>query len=106
MGTAATTPPAPDDLSFERALERLETLVARLEDGELELELEDALAVFEEGVGLSRRCASQLEEAERRIQVLVEEGSGLAERPFEPDAGDETGDDDEADGSDETDDGE
>jgi len=71
--------------SFEDALERLEEVVERLEAGEIELE--EALAVFEEGVELSRRCATQLEDAERRIEVLVGDGSGEI-RPFdEADAG-------------------
>jgi exodeoxyribonuclease VII small subunit len=68
--------------SFEVALGRLEALVARLEEGELSLE--QALAAFEEGVALSRRCAEQLRDAERRIEVLVREGDRLAARPFEP----------------------
>ena len=72
-------------LSFEEALERLESVVERLEGGEIELE--EALAVFEEGVELSRRCASQLEDAERRIEVLGADGSAEI-RPFdEPDPG-------------------
>ncbi len=74
-------PAAADALSFEHALARLEEIVARLEDGGLELE--QALASFEEGVGLSRRCAAQLDAAERRIEVLVREGGGWTERPFE-----------------------
>lgn len=74
--------PAPDaELPFEAALERLEALVERLEAGELALE--DALAAFEEGVALSRRCARQLDAAERRIEVLLEEGGVLGTRSFE-----------------------
>ena len=73
----STAPPAP---SFEGALERLEAIVARLEAGELPLE--QALAAFEEGVALSRRCAGELEAAERRIEQLV--GDSEARAPFEP----------------------
>lgn len=73
---------APDaELPFEAALERLEELVERLESGDLALE--DALAAFEEGVALSRRCARQLDVAERRIEVLLEEGGVLGTRAFE-----------------------
>jgi exodeoxyribonuclease VII small subunit len=68
--------------SFEEALERLEAIVGRLESGELPLE--DALASFEKGVSLARRCAGQLESAERRIEVLVRDGAGLATEPFAP----------------------
>ena len=71
-----------DELSFEDALGRLETLVDRLEQGDLELE--EALSSFERGVALTRRCAGQLEDAERRIEILVKEGEKLLTRPFEP----------------------
>jgi len=74
-------PPAPtDELPFETALTRLEGIVQALERGDLELEA--ALAAFEQGVALSRQCAAQLEVAERRIEVLVREGTGFAARPF------------------------
>lgn len=62
-------------------MERLEGLVDRLESGELPLE--DALAAFEEGVALSRRCASDLDAAERRIEVLVEQNGALATEAFD-----------------------
>lgn len=71
---------AHQQLGFEAALERLEGLVARLESGDLTLEA--ALEAFEEGVSLTRRCAAQLERAERRIESLVREGGRLVERPF------------------------
>lgn len=72
---------ADEPLGFEEALGRLEGIVLQLEDGDLELE--EALAVFETGVGLTRKCAERLEETERRIEVLVAEGEALVERPFE-----------------------
>lgn len=55
--------------SFETALERLETSVSRLEEGEMPLE--EALELFESGVKLSRQCQSTLEQAERRVEILV-----------------------------------
>jgi exodeoxyribonuclease VII small subunit len=73
---------APEDApSFELALERLEALVERLEHGDLELEA--ALASFEEGVALARRCAARLGDAERRIEVLMREGGGWIPRPLD-----------------------
>jgi len=69
------------ELSFGKALERLEEIAQRLEAGDLELEA--ALSAFEEGVGLARRCAEQLRDAERRIEVLTQEGEGWSERAFE-----------------------
>jgi len=76
--------------SFEGALERLEALVDRLEQGDLPLE--EALQAFEEGVALTRRCAAQLEDAERRIDVLVKEGARWVARPFDEPAAGEDGD--------------
>ena len=78
------TPTAPSDepeLAFEAALARLEELVARLESADLPLE--QALATFEAGVALTRRCSEQLEAAERRIELLVREGGRLVARPHE-----------------------
>ncbi|HEY3215571.1 MAG TPA: exodeoxyribonuclease VII small subunit [Candidatus Eisenbacteria bacterium] len=70
--------------SFEQALERLETIVSELEGGELSLE--ESLARYEEGVRLSRRLGQKLDEAEKRIERLVEEpGEPPATRPFELD---------------------
>lgn len=66
--------------SFEQALTRLEGIVDRLERGDLELE--DALFAFEEGVALTRQCAERLAAAERRIEVLVQEGERWFTRPL------------------------
>ena len=77
-------PPAAGEegaLPFEAALEKLESIVERLEQGELPLE--EALAAFEEGVTLTRRCAGELDAAQRRIEVLVREGGGWVERPLD-----------------------
>ncbi len=71
----------PEEPSFEEALQRLESIVDRLEEGDMELET--ALADFEEGVKLTRRCAAQLEQAQRRIEILVREGEEWVSRPFE-----------------------
>ena len=60
-------------------------MVERLESGDLPLE--EALAAFEEGVRLSRRCSEQLEAAERRIEVLVKEDGSV--RPFDASGVDE-----------------
>ena len=73
--------PDVDELSFEAALERLEQVVSHLEAGELELEA--ALVAFENGVALSRRCAEQLKQAERRIQVLTRESGEWTAQDFE-----------------------
>lgn len=58
-------------LSFEQALQRLEQVVRELESGDLSLET--ALALFQEGVTLSRLCSGQLDQAEARIEKLLEQ---------------------------------
>ena len=74
-----TDPGDTGDLAFEGALDELEALVERLEAGDLVLE--QALATFERGVALSRRCAELLGRAEQRIDELVR-AQGGAVRPF------------------------
>jgi exodeoxyribonuclease VII small subunit len=70
------------DIKFEDALGRLEQIVDQLESGDLALE--SSLKVFEEGVALARRCAKYLEEAEKRIELLTKDESGLLKaEPFE-----------------------
>lgn len=66
--------------SFEAALERLEEIVARIEDDELELDA--ALALFEEGVRLLREAQSTLGAAEAKVQQLVEDTAGLRLEEF------------------------
>ena len=70
-------------LAYEEALERLEEVVDQLEQGELELEA--SVEAFELGVRLSQRCASQLEDAQQRVEVLTREGGKWQVQPFEPD---------------------
>ena len=95
---AAEGPPdsASKPVSFENALEQLEATVAQLEEGEMPLE--EALELFESGVKLSRQCSTTLEEAERRIEILVAdrgEAGELESIPFlsEDLSDDETGED-------------
>jgi exodeoxyribonuclease VII small subunit len=62
------------DLKFEDCLTRLEQIVTALEAGNLPLE--ESLKVFEEGVALARHCARYLDDAERRIEMLVKDEAG------------------------------
>ncbi len=66
--------------SFEQILARLEHVVSRLESGELPLE--ESLAIFEEGVRLSRLGASRLDDAERRVEELLGDGDSTRTRPL------------------------
>ena len=58
-----------EEPAFEPSIHRLEEIVRALEGGSLTLE--ESLALFEEGVGLSRRCLSILNAAERKVEKLV-----------------------------------
>lgn len=60
--------------TFEASLKELEKIVRRLEDGDASLE--DSLKLFEDGVRLSRECQERLNQAERRIEVLLEDETG------------------------------
>ena len=76
----------PDDTSikdFESALAELETIVRTLEQGDLTLE--QSLERFERGITLSRFCHTRLEHAERRVELLTEQG---AVRPAPPEIAD------------------
>jgi exodeoxyribonuclease VII small subunit len=59
---------------FERKLTDLESVVERLEQGDLSLE--ESVRLFEEGMKLSESCKQELEAAEGRIQILVQQGGG------------------------------
>lgn len=74
---------APDDaaLSFEQILERLEGVVASLEQGDAPLE--QALSTFERGIALARLGSRRLDDAERRIEALLGDGDSLRTRPLE-----------------------
>ena len=65
---------------FEEALEKLEEIVRRMEAGELTLE--ESLKPCEKGIKLSRLCAKKLDEAERRVDLLLRQGDELTTRPF------------------------
>ena len=62
------------DKPFEQSLSELEEIVAKLEAGDLPLE--ESLALFEEGIRLSRTCRERITSAERRIEVLMRDTNG------------------------------
>ncbi|MGB0466263.1 MAG: exodeoxyribonuclease VII small subunit [Pontibacterium sp.] len=73
-------PRAKKTTDFEQSLSQLETLVNQMEQGDLSLE--DALSAFEQGVKLTRECQSILEQAEQKVQVLIEKNGELQTTPF------------------------
>jgi exodeoxyribonuclease VII small subunit len=72
---------APD---FEKSLQELESLVARLERGDLPLA--ESLALFEQGVALTRSCHTALSEAQQKVSILLQQGET---QPFQTSDGDE-----------------
>ena len=74
---------AEDDAGFEEALKRLEEVVDRLESGD-SLTLEESLSAFEEGIRLTRICRRKLDDAQLRVERLVEgDGEEVETVPFE-----------------------
>jgi exodeoxyribonuclease VII small subunit len=78
-----TDEPITEPPQFERAIAELETLVDRLEGDELTLE--ESLAVFERGIGLTRACQQALDTAERRVRILTEQSDTAEPEPFPTD---------------------
>lgn len=76
-----------EEAPFEEVMERLQTVVDQLEEGDLPLE--QSLAMFEEGVRLSRAGAKRLDEAERRVEELLAAGDDLQTSPLEEDEAEE-----------------
>jgi len=73
------TEPTP---SFEKALERLEQIVAEMEGGKLTLE--KMISHFEEGSKLVKFCSSKLNEVEKKIEQLLTKDGQVTTVPFEP----------------------
>ena len=59
--------------TFEESLKKLEKIIEKLEDGNVNLD--DSIKSFEEGVALVKECQKQLSEAEIKIQTLLEDGN-------------------------------
>ena len=65
---------------FEDALRKLEEILRKMEAGDMTLE--ESLKAFEEGIKLSRFCAERLDEAERRVDILLKEDDKIIAKPF------------------------
>ncbi len=82
---SASAPAAPVDAgppAFETALAQLESLVTRLESGDLPLD--EALRTFEHGVQLTRECQGALAAAQQKVQLLLQRGETVAIEDFNP----------------------
>ena len=73
--------PTAKTIDFEKSLKQLETLVDKLEKGDLSLE--DSLKNFEQGVKLTRECRQALQTAEQKISVLNKENKDWVEKDFD-----------------------
>lgn len=89
---AARKPSADKPVDFENALKQLETLVGRMERGDMSLE--ESLQAFEEGVKLTRLCQETLAAAQQKVQVLVQQDGKADVQPFASDEGNEANDSD------------
>jgi exodeoxyribonuclease VII small subunit len=71
---------------FEEALSKLEKIVSKLEKGDIPLE--ESLKLFEEGIRLSRFCNQKLDEAEKRVEILLKDREGnIKAQPYDPSTG-------------------
>lgn len=64
-----------DNFNFEKALEDLNQIVAKMEQGGLSLE--DSLNQFEKGISLTRECQIAIEQAQQKVQLLMEKNGEL-----------------------------
>ena len=70
-----------ENIEFEAAMVRINEIVAKLEDKNLKLD--DSLALYEEGISLVAVCKNRLDEAEKRISILLPDENGeIIEKPF------------------------
>ena len=68
------------NIKFETALEELEKITEKLENGDTTLA--ESLKLYEKGIGLVRICTEQLEDAEAKVKILQKENGTLAEKDF------------------------
>lgn len=71
---------AEKEVSFEEAMKQLESIATELEKGDLNLD--QSVAKFEEGMELSKKCSKILEESEKRITILLKDGDSIKEENF------------------------
>ena len=69
------------EINFEKAIEELESIANELESGKLNLD--DSIKKFEDGMKLSKKCSEYLENAEKKISVLLEKDGEISEEKFE-----------------------
>lgn len=73
-----------EKLNFEESMQKLEKIASELEKGDLSLE--ESLTKFEEGMKLSKECNEIIENAEKKITILLQKEGELVEENFTPEA--------------------
>lgn len=84
-------PPKKKNIDFEQSLSALETLVNRMEQGDMTLD--ESLQAFESGIALTRECQERLAAAELKVTRLIEEQGNIRLEAFDSDSDTEEGDD-------------
>lgn len=79
-------PPKKKGVDFEQSLSTLESLVTRMEQGDMSLE--ESLQAFETGIALTRECQTRLAAAEQQVSKLIEQQGIISLEPFAADEGD------------------
>lgn len=79
-------PPKKKSIDFEQSLATLESLVDRMEQGDMSLE--ESLQAFETGIALTRECQTRLAAAELQVNKLIEHQGNASLEPFDADEGD------------------
>jgi len=74
---------AKKSINFEKTLDQLEELVEDMEQGDLSLE--EALKNFEKGIKLTRDCQTALDQAEQKVQLLIDDNQSLSGTEFDED---------------------
>lgn len=72
--------------TFEELLERLEEITTKLEKGE-NISLDENIQMFEEGIGITKKCHEQIEKAEKKITILLTESGEIKEETFQQEEG-------------------
>lgn len=75
-----TTENGKEELSFEESMNKLEELVKKLEEGNLDLD--ESIKIYSEAVKLKERCRNILDESERKVEILMNSADGLIKDEF------------------------
>lgn len=81
-----TSPSKKKGVDFEQSLSTLESLVNRMEQGDMTLD--ESLQAFESGIALTRECQTRLAAAEQQVNKLIEQQGVISLEPFAADEGD------------------